>query len=195
MKISLIALVFLFLTTSAFAQDDYAYTQGSSTISAGYGVGNIWKKLFKLSASFSGGTNKVSATGPFTLIYEYGFSDKISAGVAFGYSNVKSDYDDGAGDKYSESLRNISAIVRANYHFGSSEKLDPYVGLGIGYYNFKYGYDDNSGTPMENFAIPTALGYSAQLGAKYYFSSSIGVFAEVGYVAGSYGQVGITARF
>ena len=81
MKILSISLAFLFLTTSAFAQEDNAYTQGSSTISAGYGIGNIWKKLFKLSNSFSGGDSKVSATGPFTLIYEYGFSEKISAGV------------------------------------------------------------------------------------------------------------------
>jgi outer membrane protein W len=196
-KLLAVTLLFLAVNCTAYAQDEStAYYQGSSTISAGYGIGNIWKKLFKLSGAFSGGKYDVSASGPYTLIYEYGVSDKISAGVSLGYSKVEGDYSDASNYKYTETLTNISALARANYHFGQSEKFDPYLGLGLGYYNFKYEYKDNDTNPnTTTFAVPSAFGLSAQLGAKYYIASSFGLFAEVGYVAGSYAQVGLTARF
>lgn len=195
-------------STKTFAQDGEgaAYSKGQSTVSLGYGFGNIWKKLFKITAAFSGGTQKVSATGPYSLTYEYGISEKISVGLALGYSQVKSvstNTSPNYSDIYTEKLTNISAVARGNYHFGSSAKFDPYVGLGLGYYNFKYTAEDvenDNGTITTTkgnnlFAIPGAFGFSAQLGAKYYFSSSVGAFAEVGYVAGSIAQVGITFKF
>lgn len=200
-KVLIVSAIFLFAgANSAFAQDDEggAYSQGSSTISLGYGFGNIWKKLFKLSSTFSGGAYKTSATGPFSLTYEYGVAEKISVGLALGYSQVKGVYTDpdDADFNYTEKLTNMSAIARANYHFGSSDKFDPYIGLGLGYYNFKYETKYSDGTETGNvFAIPGSFGFNGQLGAKYYFSPNIGVFAEVGYVVGGIGQIGVTFKF
>ncbi len=198
-KLTLITAIFLMASsTSAFAQYDQAYTQGSSTVSLGYGFGNIWKTLFKLAGGFSGGSYKTTATGPVALTYEYGAAEKISVGIALGYSQVKGTYKDPSEPSYNyeESLTNISALARANYHFGQSDKFDPYVGVGLGYYNFKYKYKDaDGGTSGGSFAVPTAFGFSGQLGAKYYFSSNIGAYLEVGYVGGSIAQIGLTARF
>ena len=197
-KILFLSAILFAVSTSSFAQydEDAAYVQGQSTLSAGYGVGNIWKKLFKFGGSYSG-AYKVSATGPFSLTYEYGLSDKISGGIAVSYAQVKGTNTDPDPDLgYVETLTNFSAIARANYHFGSSEKFDPYIGLGLGYYNFKYEFKDGKGNADNNlFAVPGALGFNGQLGAKYYFSPSFGAFAEVGYVAGAFGQVGLTAKF
>ncbi len=198
-KLTLITAIFLMASsTSAFAQYDMAYAQGSSTFSVGYGFGNIWKSLFKLSGAFSGGSYDVSSTGPVALTYEYGASEKISVGVAFGYSQVKGKYTDPdySGSNYDESLTNISALARANYHFGQSDKFDPYIGIGAGYYNFKYKYKDADGnTDGGSVIVPTSFGFSGQLGANYYFSSSLGAYIEVGYVGGSLAQIGLTARF
>ena len=182
----------------SFSQDDRAYTQGSSTVSVGYGFGNVWKSLFKLAGAFSGGNYKVSTKGPVALVYEYGAAENISVGVSFGYSQVKGDYKDTSypEDNYTETLTNISALARANYHFGQSDKFDPYLGIGLGYYNFKYKYKDaQGGTDNTTFAVPGAFGFSGQLGAKYYFSPAFGVYAEIGYVGGSIAQVGLTAKF
>lgn len=198
-KVVLLSAIFVIaISSNSFAQDDLAYSQGSSTVSVGYGFGNIWKSLFKLTGAFSGGTYKTSSTGPVALTYEYGASEKISVGVAFGYSQVKGDYTDPSDptSNYNESLTNISALARANYHFGQSDKFDPYVGIGLGYYNFKYKYKDAQGaTDNSSFSVPTAFGFSGQLGAKYYISSNIGLYAEIGYVGGSLAQLGLTLKF
>jgi hypothetical protein len=44
-------------------------------------------------------------------------------------------------------------------------------------------------------SIPSAFIYSGALGAKYYFTSNIGIYAEIGYVTGSYFQGGIAIKF
>jgi opacity protein-like surface antigen len=198
-KLCILSAIMIAMTISVSAQDEgAAYSKGSSTLSAGYGFGNVWKHLFKLSGGFFGGDYKVTSTGPFSLTYEYGASDHISAGIAVSYSQVKGVNTDASDptNNYTDKLTNFSIIARGNYHFGSSEKFDPYIGLGVGYYNFKYETKYSDGTSTGNaFAIPGAFGFNGQLGAKYYFAPSFGIFAEVGYVAGGFGQVGITAKF
>jgi outer membrane protein W len=207
MKRSLLALcAILTMSLSSHAQDDgSAYSQGQSTISLGYGVGNVFKTLFTLSGA------TVSSTGPFALTYEYGVTDKISAGLSVGYSSVTGVTTDNSGapsfyDVETQKLTAFSAVVRGNYHFGSSPNFDPYIGLGIGYYNFTFTdkdvQTDNTTSPPTvttsngsgAFSIPGAIGYTAQLGAKYYFVPSFGAMAEIGYVGGSYLQVGLTYK-
>jgi outer membrane protein W len=177
--------IMLALSYSSFAQSGGAYSEGSNTISLGYGIGNIWKTLFSLDGE------AVSATGPFALTFEHGFTEKISAGLSVGYSKVTGTGGDDNGSGFTESLTNFAIVARGNYHFGESEKFDPYIGLGLGYYNFKY---TNSDGDNSTFAVPGALAISAQLGAKYYFSPQIGAYAEVGYVAGSILQIGVTYK-
>ena len=186
-KVTLI-LALAMTATSLFAQkgkgSDGAFSQGSSTVSLGYGFGNIWKTLLSL------GGESVSATGPLALTYEYGVAEHISAGISLGYSQIK-----GTVGSYEEKLTNFSAVARGNYHFGSSEKFDPYIGLGLGYYNFKWTDNSTGGNSVASFSIPGAFGFSAQLGAKYFFTPKFGAYAEIGYVAGSIAQLGVTAKF
>lgn len=189
----------LLSASSLKAQDETAYYQGSSTVQVGYGIGNIWKTLFKLSGAFTtDGTYKVKATGPIALTYEYGASDNISVGVMLGYGKVTGTYTDNTdpADNYEESLTNFSALARANYHFGQSDKFDPYIGIGLGYHNFKYEFKEATPSGFPNtFAIPSAFAYAAQLGARYYVASNFGLYLEVGYVGGSFLQGGLVLRF
>ena len=185
-----IILAILFSTTS-FAQETTAYTKNSSVISAGVGIVNIWKSFLRDAVSYPPSTYKVSATGPFTLIYEYGFTNRISGGVALGYSEVIGNFN-GYGEKFEEKLTNFSAILRANFHIGRFKKFDPYIGGGAGYYAFKYTNDRNL---SDDGKIPAAFGLSAQAGTKYYVTNSLGLFAELGYVGGSLGQLGFSYKF
>lgn len=195
-KISVLFMSLVVFAISANAQEDRAYSQGSSTVSVGYGLGNIWKSLFSLNSMFSDGAYKTTSTGPFALQYEYGATENISVGVQLGYSKVGGNYTGTEPeDNYTESLTNIGAIVRGNYHFGQSSKFDPYIGVGVGYYNFKYEYKSQNSTSNDMFSVPGAFGYSAQLGAKYYFAPTFGAYAEIGYVGGSIAQVGLTVKF
>lgn len=202
------------LSSTSFAQDGEeggAYNQGQSSISVGYGFLSPFKTLFKLSSLYGSGTGvttKYSSLGPIGLTYEYGVSEKISAGVQVAYGTIKNVTTEkdglGAGKNYivTEKLDQLSVILRGNYHFGSSSKFDPYVGLGLGYGNFKYKTTSNDPADNDayfdqfyNISVPTSFGITGQVGAKYYFSESIGAYAELGYLAGSFAQVGITAKF
>jgi outer membrane protein len=199
------AILGLAFSTKTMAQDETPFVKGSSSISIGYGFLSPYKKLFKLSNGFAatGTTAKFSALGPIGLTYEYGVSEKIGIGVQVAYStlkNVTTEKDgNGPGKDYIETqkLDQLSVILRGNYHFGSSAKFDPYAGLGLGYGNFKYSITDNDPTSgaLGTLAVPTAFGITGQLGAKYYFSSNVGAYAEVGYLAGSFAQVGVSFKF
>ena len=189
--------LFFIIQSAAFAQhNEMAYGKKQSTISAGYGIGNVWKRLFNFYSPISGSDYKVSSTGPFSLVYEYGFTHRISGGIALGYSKIKAilTYQQ---SKNIETLSNFSALARGNYHFLKSPKWDPYAGLGVGSFKFNYTSKDASGNGNAGTGVkvPGVLGFSGQIGAKYYVSKSFGAYAEVGYVAGSVGQVGINYRF
>ncbi len=203
MRKLLFVFAFAMIAISVKAQDEGAAWggQGSSVINFGYGIGSIWKTGFKLMAGFTG--SKVTSVGPVVAGYEYGVSEKIGVGFQLGYGSIKNvSTDAGAnsngGDLITtEELKSFQVMVRGNYHFGQSEKFDPYLGLGLGYGNFKYTITDNDPiqSPVTGFAIPSSFLYSGALGAKYYFSSNIGIYAEVGYVTGSFFQGGIAIKF
>ncbi|HVF95937.1 MAG TPA: hypothetical protein VM871_01370, partial [Flavisolibacter sp.] len=60
-KIAILSACFVMLALTSIAQDDRAYTKGSSTVSVGYGLGNIWKSLFTLSSFGSDGSSKTTS--------------------------------------------------------------------------------------------------------------------------------------
>lgn len=173
------------------AQEVRAFEKGNSIISLGYGIGNIWKAFLEDAVSYPDNTYKVSNNGTYTLIYEYGVTDRISAGLAVGYSEVEGTFI-GFGEKFTEKLTNFSVLARANYHIGKFRKFDPYVGGGIGYYHFNY---SNDRPGLVNSKVPGAFGYSAQLGLRYYATPQWAAFGEVGYVGGSLVQLGVTFKF
>lgn len=166
------------------------YKKGTSSLVIGQGIGNIWKTFLKQAINYPGISYKVSSLGPLTLIYEYGFGKHISGGLALGYSRITGKYS-GYGDEFTDRLTIFSALARANYHFGHSNRFDPYLGIGLGYVRSKY---DNSGSNSKR-SVPGEFGYSGQLGAKYLFTPHIGVYAEAGYVGGSFVQAGLAVIF
>ncbi len=184
------------ISMNCLAQNELtAFSKRSSAISLGYGIGNVWKTLLKKTTSYPGGNYKISSTGPFSFAYEYGFTKRISAGIALGYSQAKRIFYFSTSTN-TEKLSNFASIARANYHIGKWPKTDLYAGFGLGYYKFTLTSVDNTGSSTPTLINePGALGGSLQLGLKYYFTPVIGVIAEVGYVAGSYAQVGVTAKF
>jgi outer membrane protein W len=180
------ALFILAASTKSVAQDAAGAWggKGSKVVNVGYGFGSIWKTLFKLSGA------SVKSTGPVALGFEYGVAEKIGVGVQLGYGQIKATSTSGS-TTTEEKLTSFQAFARGNYHFGSSAKFDPYIGLGLGYGNFKY-TTNNSSTSI---SVPSAFGFTGALGARYYFSTNIGVYAEIGYVTGSFAQAGIVAKF
>lgn len=200
-KLILCALVALAVQQAKSQDETTAWSgKGTTVINAGYGVGSIWKTLFKLSAGFSG--SKFSAFGPVAGGFEYGVSDRIGVGLQAAYGSVKNvSTDPGAnsngGDLITtEELTSLQILARGNYHFGQSEKFDPYIGLGLGYGNFKYKItdNDNSFDPQSAFKVPVPFVYTGALGARYYFTPNIGIYAEIGWVSGAIFQGGVAVK-
>ena len=173
----------LFIVTKIYAQDNsLAFEKTNSTISAGYGFFNVWTNLLEV------GQLKATATGPVTLTYEYGITNKISAGLTVGYSDINGN-GDAAG--FTQQLTNYLIEAKASYHFYVSHKLDSYVGGGIGYYHFKY--TDSYGDETQ-FILPSLLALSIDVGAKYYFCDHFGICVEAGYVDGSIVKTALTYK-
>lgn len=170
---SLAALLFMCLSFSAFSQTPLAYEKGDQVLKVGFGLG----------ATFSTGSVSVP---PIQGIYEYGISEDISIGGILGYAASSQTYTNFGKVDFSYLIFG----GRANYHFETGEKFDPYGGATLGYYNV--GFKDNSGYLGD--VASSSIIYGVQLGANYYFSNKVGAWAEVGYGVGIL-NLGVTFKF
>lgn len=142
-------------------------------------------KVVQLGAGFGGNLGT-----PFGVGFEYGVSDKIGVGAYVGYSSY-----DLIGFKYTS----ILVGAKGNYHFFTDDKFDAYGGLMLGYNSVKVESGTGIGTGLGIFNFAPAVEASAvffggQLGARYYFTDSIGAFAELGYGL-AYLNAGIAFKF
>lgn len=154
-------------------------------ISVGHGIGNIWKTYLNRIINLPGIRYKIRSYGPYNLIGEYRLNNRISAGVAIGYSEIDGIYS-GYGDYFKDRLTIFSILVRANVHFNVRKRWDVYAGGGAGYVNSQY---DNSGSQSGRSA-PPEFGYSGQIGGRFSINSRWGIYLEAGYVGGSFVQIG-----
>ncbi|HCY89474.1 MAG TPA: hypothetical protein DHV17_04365 [Chitinophagaceae bacterium] len=184
----ILSLFFATLQTHAQDQKKYAYQKADFMLMAGHGIGNIWKTYLKQVVNLPGITYDVRSAGPYSLAVEYAVSNRVSAGIHAGYSRITGKYE-GYGDSFTDRLTIFSLLARANIHFLRHEKWDLYAGGGVGYVSSKYANTDSDSRDK-----PGKFGYSGQLGARYLWSSHWGVYAEAGYVGGSFFQLGMTVR-
>jgi opacity protein-like surface antigen len=183
----------LFLTCSS-KLNAQAFMPGDFIISAGYGTPNLSKSVFKTWENYS--DYNLSGFGPLHLKGEYAVAEHFGLGVSVNYSNTKITFDD-QGYNYTLKYNPLSVNIRGNVHFGSNDKFDPYLGIGVGYGYRKW--DLNSSDPDANefldniSSISIPIGLEATLGARYYFTDNIGVFVEAG-PAKSLVQLGLSFK-
>jgi outer membrane protein W len=194
MKKILLQILALIISIQVLAQSNKGpmNSKGSSLITIGYGIGNIWVYLLEHNSFFIDYVSNynVKSTGPISICYENFLSKKISLGMAVSYSIVKGK-GDGRGVFVDDQISMFTALIRGNYHFGKSLKFDSYVGGGIGYIRSVY----KSFPSVPSPAVPGEFGYSAQVGAHYYLTKNAGFYGELGYVNGSFLQLGGVVRF
>ena len=183
-KIIVITFLLVLSVFAGFAQQKNAKKW---TISSGYGIGNVWVYFLKNNSLIKDIPDyKVSSIGPFSICVEYFINNKISIGTSASYSIVKGETKRFLVD---EQISIFTALARANYHFGDFKKLDPYLGGGLGY--VRSVYKNNNSIPGP---VPGEFGYSAQLGAHYYLTNHVGFYGELGYVNGSFLQLGFCLK-
>lgn len=175
LKTTVVAALF---ATTAFTTNAQVYEQGSKILNVGLGIGSTFV-----------GTGLESTLPPIGASFEYGVTDKISAGAYLGYAAAKQDVPFWGEYKYTYLIMG----ARGSYHFEllDTDKFDTYAGLMLGY-NKASVKIDKAGAP----AGATAGGFlvGGHLGLRYMFTDNLGAFAELGYGI-AYLQLGVTAKF
>ncbi len=189
------------------------FHEEKSYVSLGYGLGTylIWFNA----NNYYGEEISSSVIGPVYGKYEYGVTEDFSIGVNLAYVEYEVsyayesyDYFNGNPAKYTETdnYRSFSGLLRANWHFGNSDKLDPYFGVGLGYRTATLKYTNNDPQQIPHYqnyysyglwggsshAFP--LGFETTFGIRIRFSEQVGAFAEAGF-AKSVVQAGLLIKF
>lgn len=182
-----------FSSSTAHAQ---AFPKGSTSLSFGYGVGTF---LGALNRNFDVNSDvSYSNMGPVYFKFEHAMDDHVGLGLNVAYAtnewNYRYEYDS-TSYKGRTTRSTYSVLARFNYHIGSDEKFDPYVGFGLGYRDAKWTVEDDgpedSGVTLKSL-MP--FGMEITFGFRYFFAPNFGLYAEVG-AAKSVAQGGISVKF
>ncbi|RTQ44872.1 hypothetical protein EJV47_27080 [Hymenobacter gummosus] len=159
------------------------FNVGDNVVNLGVGLGSRY--------SYAG--SGVSVSPAFSLGYERGLRElgpgTLGVGVYAGYQGAKSDF----GGYGSYKFTDVIVGVRGAFHYPLVDKLDTYAGLGLGIRHAGVKWEGSS-TFGGMAASSTGVYSGLFLGARYYFTESIGAFAELGYDQ-SYLKVGLAAKF
>jgi hypothetical protein len=214
-KVVLGLILGMVVTGSAVAQNrgggsgDGAFGEGKIVISAGYGFPNLGKTVLKTWENDPDNLNfKATGFGPMHFKAEYGLSDKIGIGLSVNQVSFAANWEDQYEEynssngtyttvTYKEKLKYSSTAIngRLNIHFGDSEKLDAYWGIGGGYKLSSWKFtSENPNRPDESIPGFIPVSFETTFGVRYYFTPNIGFYSEIGY-AKSIIQAGISAKF
>ena len=172
-----LAVVFTCFSVS-MAQDD-VFQKGDLVLGVGVGLGNNL-----------GGTGYKSSIPPIVITGEYGLTDALIKKTGKGYVGVGGylaytankyswgDYNgEDAGWKYSY----IVVGGRGAFHYQFVDKLDTYAGAIVGYNIASSSTYGPSGWSSNYTNSVGGFTYSTFVGARYYFTEKIAVYAEAGY--------------
>lgn len=138
--------------------------------------------------------------------FEYMITDRIGLGVEYTHAAVHVNYkvDKSNQNKtetyyYRATLTKHRILARFNYHFATTDKLDPYVTAGIGYKVSRLksnNIDDQLTVAAFNAAFSNyfPIAYRLGIGMRYFFIPNFGFNLEAG-IGGPFVQAGITGKF
>jgi len=182
------------------AEDGWAFGEGKIVLSLGYGAGSggLLKAVLKAYEDSAG--YNFTSFGPIHFRGELGLSEKVGIVLSVNYNSWRANWTHtGSGlaaTVYQDELkRTVTSILgRFNFHFGTTEKLDAYWGIGAGYRMPKYTF--TSTEPGYDFTVPgiSHFGLETTLGVRYYLMPGFGLYGELG-LAQSLVQGGIVVAF
>ncbi len=163
-KVFLAALALVGSVSLANAQE--IFHKGSTAVNVGVGIGSIYSNV---------------TIPPLSASLDYGVVDNlindnngsISVGGYVGYTATSAAY---GISKYRTSYAILGA--RGAFHYQFAPKLDTYAGLMLSY---NLASSSWSGEAVPAVKANSDLGITAYLGARYFFTESVGAFAELGY--------------
>jgi hypothetical protein len=187
------------VSKQALSGNPRTFDAGANVLNVGIGIGGDY---------YYWGPGYVQ-TPDFVLSYENGTFGNIGPGtISLGglldYTGTSYSYvNPGNGYTYTNNWNYWILGFRSAYHwnFTTSHRFDPYAGLMLGYYFINYSHTTNDPHVTEP-ADPGYVYYSAVysnylalsvfLGARYYVSNNVGLWAELGY---GYSNLAIGVNF
>jgi|WetSurMetagenome_2_1015567.scaffolds.fasta_scaffold439505_1 hypothetical protein len=171
-KLMILTIMFVALGLTSYSQD--VFNKGNQGINAGIGLGPGYYGSYGFGFGINGSYEYAIVEVPM------GSSLKgvvgVGGGVGICFSSDPLPYDNG---KYH--YTNWSIMARGTYHFIFMDKLDPYAGLTLGYMGYSWKWKDGDYSPEESSGSGGSFEPGFFVGARYFFTDSFGVFAELGY--------------
>ena len=164
-----------------------SFVKGKIIFSAGYGFPNLGKAI--MTALIAEGSNvKATGLGPLHIKGEYALSDGVGLGISANYVSFGAtwnSYDETGNITYNNdfSRSSLSILARINFHFSTSESLDPYFGVGAGYRQATWKFTTNDPNNVDNIKAPgfSPFGFETTIGLRYYFTPEFGLYTELGF--------------
>ncbi|MEO8151222.1 MAG: hypothetical protein ABI723_26560 [Bacteroidia bacterium] len=191
-NLRIIILLFTSLVISKLSSaQDKCYDLKTSVINLGVGFG--------YSVNYYSGA---SATPVLSASYEYGIAKlgpgTVGAGAILSYQGSNYEYSDAFGtwkDKWTTTFFGL----RGTWHPDAlvADKYDVYGALQLGYYHYGYTYSGTGAyesVTSGGSSLNSGIGLGLVVGGRYYFTKSIGAFAELGYDI-AYFKIGLSAKF
>jgi hypothetical protein len=160
---------------------------GTNVLNLGIGLGN----RYGYGSGLLGGSSSVSPA--LSVSYERGVMPLgpgvLGVGGFVGYQGAK--YDLGGGDKWK--YTDIIVTVRGAFHYPVTPQFDAYGGLGLGLRHAGVSFEGSSFAGVGS-SSGNELTAGLFVGGRYFFTSSIGAFAELGYDQ-TFLKLGLSAKF
>ncbi len=177
MKKATLLLMLLSASTLICMAQNAGYSKGNKLLNVGIGVNSYYDGGIPIGASF-----------------EVGVSNEISVGANVDYISNKYNY----GYGYDYKFTTIYFGVRGSYHVNellniTNEKVDLYGGATLGFRSFKWKDSYTNSGLSSSYGSGVYAG--AFIGGKYYFSSKIGAFVELGAIGSTNARVGLGFKF
>ena len=195
-KIVFLILASIFLFATLKAQDDVSsapklFLKGDKVLNLGIGIGSTLysgsyysTKIPPISASLE--------VGALDNLFEVdGLNLGLGGYLGFSSSQYKYSY---YGYSYGWNYTYIIFGARGVLHYELTDKFDTYTGLMLGANIINTSEFGDFGDAEIGSASSSGLAYSYFIGARYYFSDSFGVMAELGYGI-SYLNLGVCLKF
>ncbi len=172
-----------------------ALQEGNVVFDGYYGWPNFFTTLAKAAYISSGQDEnlKIGGIGPLGARAEYMVTDRVGVGIdlfvansSLGWSERTTIFNPTTGNNedvtynYDLDFNRITALARFNYHFGSSDKFDPYAAVGAGYRSTSLSFTTNDPDFLEQSvggALPIGIRLAA--GGRYFFNDFIGINLEM----------------
>jgi len=177
-----------------------AFGEGKLTLSLGYGAGSggILKAILKTYESEAG--YNFTSLGPIHFRGEYGLTDKMGLVLSVNHNSWQANWthtdSSAVGVIYQDEFKRsvTSILARFNFHFGITDHVDPYFGVGAGYRLVNYAFKSTDPAYNISWTSPLNLGFETTLGVRYFFTESFGIYGEIG-LAQSFVQGGLAFTF